>query len=79
MAENKYPYIAEYVDGASRNVELVIFFSKDRNIVLCSKYGNSGKVLHIVEQAYAKYTGKYVDFVTKLRNLRSIEEINENS
>ena len=79
MAENKYPYIAEYVDAADRNVELVIFFSENRNIVLCSKYGNSGKMLHIGEQDYAKYTGKYVDFVTKLRNLHSIEEINENS
>jgi hypothetical protein len=79
MAENKYPYIAEYVGGAGRNVELVIFFSEDSNIVLCSKYGNSGKMLHIGEQAYAKYTGKYIDFVTKLRNLCSIEEINENS
>lgn len=79
MAENKYPYIAEYIDGAGRNVELVIFFSADRNIVLCSKYGNSGKMLDIEEQAYTKYTGKYVDFVTKLRNLHPIEEINENS
>lgn len=79
MAENKYPYIAEYIGAAGGNVELVIFFSKDRSIVLCSKYGNSGKMLHLGEQAYAKYTGKYVDFVTKLRNLHSIEEINENS
>lgn len=79
MAENKYPYIAEYIDGAGRNVELVIFFSEDSNIVLCSKYGNSGKMLYIEEQAYTKYTGKYVDFVTKLRNLHPIEEINENS
>lgn len=79
MAENKYPYIAEYVNGAGRNVELVIFFSEDRSIVLCSKYGNSGKMLDIGEQDYVKYTGKYVDFVTKLRNLHSIEEINENS